>query len=457
MWVIAILTVGGTAVIISLRDNYYNSTAMVMRYKINSFQLPPSDSSEISRAREMQRLVEDFPEKDKFEFMLMGASGEVIITSSGFDKAQDEKIEDYFLAIESPEKIGEHLTYSSTGEHIMAVTRLFPYPISGKITGIRLVTSLKVIDDKIVESAYLVALTCLIILAFSIFSGIYFVRSIAIPIGNLGNTAQKIADGDYDARIEKKYDDEIGDLCDIINDMAFKLSATERTKNEFISSVSHELRTPLTSIKGWGETIVSSDKSDGTFDKGMKIIIDETDRLSYLVEDLLDFSHMQSGGMTIEKKVIDIVAELSDAVLSIENRAQRKNVEIVYCEPEEMIPVFADTNRLRQVFANILDNAIKYSRCGDKITVTVETDKSTVTIRVADQGLGIPKDDLPKIKEKFFKGSNSLKGSGIGLAISDEIMKQHNGGIEITSKLNFGTEVLVWLPLVNRNINGENE
>ena len=286
------------------------------------------------------------------------------------------------------------------------------------------------------------------ILFFVILSSSYFINSIVIPVGQVGQTARKIAQGDFDARLEKKNDDEIGELCDVINYMAGELSAADRMKNDFISSVSHELRTPLTAIKGWGETLLTSGGSDPeTMEKGMHVIINETERLSSMVEELLDFSRMQSGRLTIVKGKLDILAELGEAVLMFTERAKREGVALVYNEPEDFM---GDRNRLRQAFVNVIDNALKYSEAGGTVTVSAYNEGDSVRITVADRGCGIPPEDLPKVKHKFYKGNSTRRGSGIGLAMVDEIVRLHEGSFDIDSVEGEGTTVTLQFPVIVR-------
>ncbi len=222
-------------------------------------------------------------------------------------------------------------------------------------------------------------------------------------------------------------------------------------KNEFISSVSHELRTPLTSIRGWVETLRTlDDPTDENYRKGLEIINNETARLYNMVEELLDFSRLQNGRLKMECRPLDLVAELTDAVLFCEARIQREGLLLAYAEPEEMIPVYADPDRLRQVFINILDNAIKYSAPGGRITVKIWQGEYKAFIEIIDQGRGIPPEDLENVKTKFYKGSNSVRGSGIGLALVDSIMTALDGTMDLKRTLGRGTVVTLGLPIYKR-------
>lgn len=291
------------------------------------------------------------------------------------------------------------------------------------------------------------------VLAFTIMSGLYFVRSIVVPLGQVERTAAGIARGELDVRLPVTGDerDEVDRLRGTINRMAEGLEETEKMKNEFISSVSHELRTPLTSIRGWVETLRTlDDPSDENYRKGLEIINNETARLYNMVEELLDFSRLQNGRLKMTCRPLDLVAELTDAVLFCEARIQREGLVLVYNEPEEMIPVYADPDRLRQVFINILDNAIKYSAPGGRITVKLWAGEYKAFIELIDQGRGIPPEDLENVKTKFYKGSNSVRGSGIGLALVDSIMTALDGTMDIKSTLGRGTVVTLGLPLYKK-------
>ena len=406
-----------------------------------------SDSNAASRAQSLRRTVEQFEEKDKFEFMLLDQNGVVLATSSGIINENLTDGTDYYRALVSSDGIGRAIFRTPDGERVMAVTALVPYD-AGNITAMRLVTSLTLADRQWWNLVLISGGVVLVALGFALWSGLFFVRSIVRPMGQVESIANRIAGGDLQTRLpDTRYDDEIGRLCRTINEMAEHLTETERMKNEFISSVSHELRTPLTSIKGWVETIGAiRDPGDENYRKGLEVIGAETDRLYAMVEELLDFSRLQNG-ISLDCQVLDLVAEATDAALFVEGRIRQEGLRLVYEEPPEPFPVWADPARLRQVFINVLDNAIKYSPPGGSVFLTLTRSASSVTVSVRDQGRGISPEDLEKVKVKFFKGKNSVRGSGIGLAVVDAIVTALGGTVDITSTVGQGTTVLITLPL----------
>ncbi|MEG1819711.1 MAG: HAMP domain-containing sensor histidine kinase, partial [Oscillospiraceae bacterium] len=272
----------------------------------------------------------------------------------------------------------------------------------------------------------------------------------------INETARQIAKGELGARIEsRQFDDEIGELCETINYMASEISATDKMRNDFISTVSHEMRTPLTAIKGWGETLLQIEDTDPALTKrGIEVIINESTRLTGVVEDLLDLSRLMNGRFSFRVEKIDVLAELDEAAFVFKDRSMREGIELIYNVPHTPAPMDGDANRIKQVFVNILDNAFKYTKQGGKITVfaeiideKVEDGHCTLKIYVQDTGCGIAKEDLPRIREKFYKSNISVRGAGIGLAVCEEIMKLHNGNFEIDSEIDKGTLVTLCLPI----------
>lgn len=270
----------------------------------------------------------------------------------------------------------------------------------------------------------------------------------------INNAATLIAEGNFKIKIESSESDELDKLTETINVLDKKLSLSEKMKNDFISSISHELRTPLTAIKGWAETMQLSDIEDKvTIKKGLDIIVSETQRLSLIVEELLDFSSLQSGRIMLKKNKIDILAELDETIYMFKERAIAENKSLIYNETKMLSPVFGDKNKLKQVFINVIDNALKYTSDGGGASINVSEKDGKICISITDNGCGIAPKDLPLITEKFYKANFSQRGSGIGLSLVQEIIELHNGKLEILSEENFGTTVNIELPIYKEYTN----
>ena len=443
----------------SCSRNYYNSVQQTMYRRFSSvngqLKMYTGDTAQkaaANRSVALRRMVEQFSDKDKYEFMLLDSYGGVIASSSGTDAEGILSSADFERAQENTDGMGMAIYRTASNEMVMAVCCLVPYAAED-VAAMRLVTSLTLIQNQLKSVVLISIVVMVVILGFTVASGLYFVRSIVVPLGQVERTAASIARGELDVRLPVTGDsrDEVDRLRGTINQMAEGLEETEKMKNEFISSVSHELRTPLTSIRGWVETLRTlDDPEDENYRKGLEIINNETARLYNMVEELLDFSRLQNGRLKMDCRLLDLVAELTDAVLFCEARIQREGLLLSYNEPEEMIPVYADPDRLRQVFINILDNAIKYSAPGGRITVKLWAGEYKAFVEIIDQGRGIPPEDLENVKTKFYKGSNSVRGSGIGLALVDSIMTALDGTLDLKSTLGRGTVVTLGLPLYKR-------
>lgn len=439
-------------VIYAIQSYYYSSAKQYLVSKINAVTSVLSIHSQDSSANfsaEVRNMLETFNEKDKIELMAINSKGRVVLTSSGFSPDEDYVMPDYEDAMELGE--GSYIgRLSSEGEKVLAVS----VPLSSfnsEYSSVRMVTSLTEIDNTIKGYIIFVTAVCSAIILIIIVTGLYFARSIVKPIRQISGITRKFAMGDFSVRIQSNTDDEIGELCTAINHMADELSSAEAMKNEFISSVSHELRTPLTAIKGWAETlVVDGGENPDTMKKGVGVIVNETERLQQMVEELLDFSRMQNGHFTLQNSNMDILAELGDAVLMYSDKARREQIKIIYDEPEMLPVVFGDKNRIRQVFINVIDNALKYSNSGDTVTIKADVKDGRIRVSVKDTGCGIKESDLAKVKTKFYKANHTRRGSGIGLAVADEIIAMHGGKLEIYSPgEGKGTKVTITLPAKN--------
>ena len=221
-------------------------------------------------------------------------------------------------------------------------------------------------------------------------------------------------------------------------------------QTEFISSVSHELRTPLTAITGWGETLLADDSGDiGQLHRGVRIILRESRRLTNMVEELLEFSKIEDGRFTLRVEQMDLQAEVEDAIYTYRELFRQDGIDLEYSNAGEMFerPITGDPERLKQVLCNVLDNAAKHGGSGKRITVSMEQDGEWYVVQVRDYGPGIPEAELPYVKQKFYKGSSKARGSGIGLAVCDEIIRRHEGTFDIGNAPGGGCVVTIRLPI----------
>ncbi len=387
-----------------------------------------------------------FPYKTKIEVQVIDHNGSLVVSTTGFQSEKND-IPDFYRA-KANGKPFVLKSETSTGEDILVGTTPL-YDESGNfLGGYRWITSLKTLNKMTVSFVALCAVVALMVLFIFGFTGVYFMKSIVNPLKDVGNISRKIAMGDFESRIEIGKNDEIGELCEAINYMASELQSAQNLKNDFISSVSHELRTPLTAIRGWGETAkMSVGTDDELVNRGLDVVLSEADRLSSLVEELLDFSRMETGRLQVNSMPLNVTKILSESADMYAELSRQNGIDFVFTAPEEQLEVMGDSDRLKQVFINIIDNAVKYTESGGQVLISQAREEGCVRISVADTGVGIPEADIDRVKEKFYKANKTVRGSGIGLAVADEIIKQHKGLLFLESTEGAGTTVTIVLPL----------
>ncbi|MBC7347299.1 MAG: HAMP domain-containing protein, partial [Clostridia bacterium] len=255
--------------------------------------------------------------------------------------------------------------------------------------------------------------------------------------------------GDLTVTVTPRFRDEIGRLAATLNHMTRELQRLDRLKNEFISSISHELRTPLTSIKGFVVTLLEGlPAEEEELRRGLEIINRETDRLTGLVEELLDFSRLAAGQLTLRLSPVDLARLVQETAEQMRPRAVRQGIDLQITIKDHFPPVEADADRLKQVLVNLVDNALKFTPAGGKIIVALERLGQNLALKVADTGVGIDPEELPLVTQRFYRGRRApAGGSGLGLALCQEIVSRHGGSLEIVSRLGEGTSVTVLLPL----------
>ena len=391
----------------------------------------------------------NFDGAETIELQFLDRSGRIDISSRGQTVGLTPETAEVRRALDG----GKMETYSGkdplTGESILAVTA--PLWYDGSVVGaMRLVTATRDLDRQVVLLSLAVMGIAVVISGVVLAVNLTFMRKIAAPVADVTEAAKHISGGSYGIQIPNKYDDEMGQLVDNINQMSLQISQSEKMQTEFISSVSHELRTPLTAINGWGETLLADDSGDPEqLRRGVRIILRESRRLTNMVEELLEFSKIEDGRFTLRVEQMDLQAEVEDAIYTYRELFRQDGIDLEYLSAGEMFdrPITGDPERLKQVLCNVLDNAAKHGGSGKRITVSMAQEGDCYAVRVRDFGPGIPEAELPYVKQKFYKGSSKARGSGIGLAVCDEIVRRHEGTFDIGNAEGGGTVVTIRLPI----------
>ena len=391
--------------------------------------------------------VQSFSQRNTLEVQFVDPEGNVLSTSYGIPTAS---------ALETPEIAEAVRTRGAqdyfgkdpeTGKRILAVSAPIIYR-NGEVIGVlRFVTATRRMEQHIGAVLAVSLLAAAGLTGATLLSNNYCIRSILLSVAEITQKARRIAGGTYGIQIEILSHDELGELAEAINDLSNQLSQNEKMQSEFISSLSHELRTPLTAITGWSETLLGGDTLDAETARGMRIILREARRLTEMVVDLLDFTRMQDGRMTLNVEPADIRSEFEDTVYMYSSRLVQEGIALELEENDQDIPeIPCDAKRLRQVFLNVLDNAAKHGGEGKRILASMHYDGSTVLFRIRDFGPGIPEDELSLVKKKFYRGSSKTRGTGIGLAVCEEIVTMHGGTLTLENAEGGGTLVTIALP-----------
>ncbi|MBQ8311907.1 MAG: HAMP domain-containing protein [Clostridia bacterium] len=283
-----------------------------------------------------------------------------------------------------------------------------------------------------IPQTIMVATTAMSIAAALVF---FYVRSVMRPLGDVTRAARAMADGNFGVRVSTETGSpEITELSTAFNSMAGKLSEVESSRREFVANVSHELRSPITSISGFVEGM-----EDGTIPveehpKYLALVGDETRRLSKLIGDLLALSRLERDDAALEWSEFDINEMLRRAIIRRVNDLESKRMEVECDFQQEPCLVRADSDRIEQVVVNLLDNAIKFTPEGGKITLTTGADKDICTVVVQDNGVGIPPEDRSRVFDRFFtadRAHTAGKGTGLGLSICQRIMEMHGQSLRL--------------------------
>ena len=448
IFVVALLVAGTFCV--GMANYYYNMMQDGLRTRAShasTYFTSNTMSSYPEFYQSAYNFAQEFSERDRMELQFIGSSGKILVSSYGLTAGMSPGTPDIYAAFQSRQIEPFRGVDPNTGEHIMSVCA--PLLLDDQVVGaMRYVTSMSAVQRELLITVAIAVGLLAACTAMVYVSNMVFINNVVEPVAEVTETAKRIAGGSYGTQMENHYRDEIGQLIDAINNMSSQISKSEKIKSEFISSVSHELRTPLTAITGWGETLLE-DTDPRQLRRGVGIILKESRRLTNMVEELLDFSKMEDGRFTLQIEDVDLQAELEDAIFTYQELFRQDGIALEYHPGDgDLLPLIqGDSERLKQVFCNVLDNAAKHGGAGRRITASVNQEGGHQVVRIRDYGPGIPEEELPFVKQKFYKGTSRARGSGIGLAVCDEIIGLHGGTFSIGNADGGGAVVTIKLPV----------
>ena len=382
------------------------------------------------------------------EWVLVSPQGKFLAFQAG-EELKAEGLKDFDFT-----KNGERTYYTEDFQGLLKETRLVAKaPVQRdfqKIAYLYLMVPMQEIERKKAEimDIFFMAMAVIFFFSLSIF-GVFYTY-VYRPLRKITVGALRYASGDYQTHIKAGGQDEMGYLAETLNFMAEEIQKSDDYQRQFIANVSHDFRSPLTSIKGYLEAMLDGTIPRDMEEKYLERLITETDRLSKLTQSMLSLNKLDEEGM-LNRSNFDINRMIRQVCGSFEMQCAKKNLQfsLIFAEKKEM--VYADYPKIQQVLYNLIDNAVKFSKEGTEICIRTEEKGTKVFTSVKDQGIGIPKKDMQKIWERFYKTDLSRgkdkRGTGLGLSIVKGIITAHKEHIDCISTEGVGTEFIFTLPV----------
>lgn len=434
--------------IANIRQNYYKNLEDTLLNQLQtSTDLYIRYFSDTTLSENIINNVDTFWKQVTARVEIIDMQGRVLMNSQGVINDPHAEMGDVQSALRGGKGVWIGYAQGGGGKVMAAAC---PIVVAKEQVGVlRFVASLEEVDREIRNIAYRYFSFGGLVMLISGLMSIVLARTITEPLKQITRVAEEMAKGNFKVKSAGSSKDEIGRLSRTLNYLASEILQRDALKNDFISSVSHELRTPLTSIKGWAITLKQGFENREFLQDGLDIIEKESDRLTNMVAELLDFSRFVSGKITLMEERVNIPELLEHLRIQLAPRALREEIDfqISFEGGGNDFPLYTDGNRLKQVFINLLDNAFTFTSSGGQVSLTALSGGEGYRFYIQDTGCGIPAEELPRVKEKFYKGKTSKSQNGIGLSISDEIVRLMGGKLEISSKVEEGTRVAVYLPL----------
>ena len=403
--------------------------------------------------------------KDQLDFLSRCSSTIIQIISPSGRLILDTTTE---IDVENEETIKNFDSTALAGSYYMVGPFFDTYPSSEKLSVLAPITSDYKVKgyvvihygiEHIMESSYrllnisYVILSILLLLSIIIL--IFFTEIVYRPLCKITTATEQYASGNMHYEFTVDSNDEIGYLAACLSYMAKEIARSEDDQKKFVANVSHDFRSPLTSIRGYLEAMLDGTIPPEMHEKYLNIVLNETERLTKLTNSLLTLNNLNTKGMLLNKTHFDINQTIRNTVATCEGTCRKKNIVIELILTGETLYVQADMEKIQQVLYNLIDNAIKFSHNDSIITVETAEKKNKIFVSVKDTGIGIPKEDIKQIWDRFYKSDSSRgkdkKGTGLGLSITKEIITAHNENINVISTPGEGTEFIFSLTPSDNN------
>ncbi len=386
---------------------------------------------------------------------IINPSGRMILdTSAPIDLKKEIFIENFDPTVTAGSYYNIGTFFDSFDEEMLNVLAPITtnYTVKGYVVIHMSMETLEVSSNSLVNISLI---TLLILFLLSLIILIFFTEIVYLPLRKITRAAEQYATGNVHYEFQIDSDDEIGYLAACISCMAGEMARTEDNQKKFVANVSHDFRSPLTSIRGYLEAMLDGTIPPEMHEKYLKIVLNETERLTKLTGSLLTLNNLNTKGMLLDKSDFDINQVIRNTAASFEGTCRQKTIGIELVLTGDVMYVTADVDKIQQVLYNLLDNAIKFSHHDSVIKIETTEKKNKIFVSVKDSGIGIPKEDLKMVWERFYKSDLSRgkdkKGTGLGLSIAREIILSHNEHINVISTEGVGTEFIFSLAKSDKN------
>lgn len=390
------------------------------------------------------------------EIWIINPSGRMIMTTNApLDVEHETVVENFDPTVTSGSyyTVGNFFNWFSEDMLSVFAPITSNYKVKGYVVIHAAMSAIRASSESLLNISYIMLV---IFFLLSLIILIFFTEMVYIPLRKITTATEQYAAGNLHYEFQVESEDEIGYLAASLSYMANEIARSEDNQKKFIANVSHDFRSPLTSIKGYLEAMQDGTIPPELYDKYLGILLNETDRLIKLTNSLLTLNNLNMKGVVLEKTTFDINQVIRSTAASFEGTCRRKKIGIDLVLTGDTLPVLADKGKIEQVLYNLLDNAIKFSHADSTIKIETSEKHGKVFVSVKDHGIGIPKDSLKLIFDRFYKTDLSRgkdkKGTGLGLSITKEIIQAHNENINVISTEGVGSEFIFSLPVVDEDL-----